>query len=369
MERVHDPMIDSLNAALDRLEATRPHEIQQTQPPPPTPPAAQEPAAAGSAAAEEPEVVIVPWDDGWKANADLPPHMCVCQPRPSPIGCVVHDDAISDTLSAALYTAAAEAGAPLGCYVPTPKLLASLRKKTTKSAPMPADKGTKDEPLSVLACDLVHQTFLSGENPVLSRADLRLCHGFMVWCLSSNVGNLVSYHIDYAEVVRHQTGITTPPLLGAVLHCSDFGDDPMVGGNFAVNMRGLDHYQEWGYKARHVSSAVAEGFDEVAQMKSESQGADGWERVDYQTRRAVIFDGDCPHMATPIQYINPDVKRVIVGINVFGHNVGPEAARFPDHAARSNRVVKMLQAFGGLSKSEGGLEKAQAILSKHADRL
>ena len=30
-------MIDSLNAALDRLEATRPHEIQQTQPPPPTP--------------------------------------------------------------------------------------------------------------------------------------------------------------------------------------------------------------------------------------------------------------------------------------------------------------------------------------------
>ena len=177
------------------------------------------------------------------------------------------------------------------------------------------------------------------------------------------MGKLVSYHIDYAEVVRHQTGIVTPPIYGAVVHCSDFRENPMTGGDFAVNLRGLAHYQEWGYKAANKSRDNAD-FCEVEAMCEE--GSQHWRRVQYKHRRTVYFDGDSPHMATPIESIAPGCHRVIVGINVFGHNVGWHAARFPDHAARSNRVVKMLQAFGGRGGPSGADKLTREILSKVA---
>eukprot|EP00658_Telonema_sp_P-2_P067721 TRINITY_DN56652_c0_g1_i2.p1 TRINITY_DN56652_c0_g1~~TRINITY_DN56652_c0_g1_i2.p1 ORF type:complete len:144 (+),score=38.64 TRINITY_DN56652_c0_g1_i2:214-645(+) len=138
----------------------------------------------------------------------------------------------------------------------------------------------------------------------------------------------------------------------------------MLGGNFAVNLRGLDHYKEWGYKARFKSNGDAE-FDEVAAMEQEGED---WQFVGYKHRRVVCFDGDSPHMATPIMDIPDGARRVIVGINVFGHNVGPEAARFPDHSARANRVIRMLQAFSGLTDSDQLKKIAESAKNKLEDR-
>ena len=89
-------------------------------------------------------------------------------------------------------------------------------------------------------------------------------------------------------------------------------------------------------------------------MRERGGGTEGerdgtWEFVDYKTNRCIFFDGDLPHMATPVTKIPEGISRVILGINVFGHNVGSQASRFPDHSARTNRVIKMLQAFRRLS--------------------
>ena len=226
----------------------------------------------------------------------------------------------------------------------TPQVL--LAAKRQKRAPQKVDVGTKDELLSLLACDIIQQVFLQARgnrnSEVLTRNDLRSIHGFMLWCLCSKSGHQVSYHIDYAEVLRHQTGIITPPIYGAVVHCSDFGDERMEGGNFIVNARGLDHYKEWGYKAKFKRAACGcnGAFDEIEAAQTE----EGWTEISYETNRVVMFDGDFPHAATPIKSIPSTAQRVILGINVLGHNCGPDAARFPDHSARSNSVLSRCDA-------------------------
>jgi hypothetical protein len=219
---------------------------------------------------------------------------------------------------------------------------------------------------------------------VLERADLRTVHGFSLWCLCSELEQQVHYHIDYAEVVRHLTGTTTPPLFGGVLHCSDFADGAMSGGDFAANTRGLDHYREWGFKAK-LARAARDGEREErgasgdgtmqGEGRREGSGADfcelraveaepGWEFVSYRTNRLVLMDGDLPHMSTPVLALPEGKRRVILGINVFGHNVGRQAEQFPDHAERSNRVVNMLQALGAASGAAGRAQLMRAMMSR-----
>lgn len=356
----------------------------------------------------------VRWDDGWRpSSAKLlgitEQKMCIKQPIPKKIGFAVRDGALEPSLLAKIYDAAVGAAGPLGCYVTTPKMLAARR--TGKLMVSPKDIGTKDEPLAKLAAEIIHQLFCvphtdaeSGKvhPPLLERSDLRLIHGFSLWCLCSELNQQVHYHIDYAEVVRHLTGTTTPPVYGAVLHCSDFENGAMAGGDFAANTRGLDHYEEWGFKAKLIKKACATkmgfsvenkvpvenkvdiagkyggggsavgvgvaqqgesevpGFNELEEARKE----EGWEFVDYRTNRFVLMDGDLPHMSTPVQSLPDGKRRVILGINIFGHNVGCEAEQFPDHAERSNRVVSMLQAFGRTTTSKGRQQLMQLMQAR-----
>ena len=296
---------------------------------------------------------------------ELEQRIVVDQPRPKRIGVVVRDDVLPTESLKEVYATATQAGVPLGCYVSAAQALAFGKRKAAERKAAQADKGTKDEPLSKLAAGIVHSLFIAGDSPILSREDLRCCHGFMLWCLASNTSQQVSYHIDYAEALRHQTGVTVPPLFGAVLHCTSFrqGDaaEGMQGGNFAVNRRGLDHYREWKYKAKGKRAENAD-FDEVAEAKSEGERDGTWEFVDYKTNRCIFFDGDLPHMATPVAKIPEGISRVILGINVFGHNVGSQASRFPDHSARTNRVIKMLQAFRRLSSRAADEDSKEKLI-------
>jgi len=291
----------------------------------------------------------------------------------------VRDDALSEPLRKELYDRAVEAGLPMGCYVTTPQVL--LHKKVRASGdnchsplgacqPQKADVGTKDEPLSRLAAEIIAQVFLCGESPLLDRNDLVDIHGFMLWSLCGGEQSAVSYHIDYAEAIRHTTGIITPPLLGAVLHaselCSEGTNRSMDGGSLAINTRGLDHYREWGYKATFMSSDKKTGervkdFDETSAIRKEAISG-GWRIVEYKSKRAIVFRGDYPHAVIPVKSISPQGrKRVIVGINMFGHNVGHEASRFPDHSARSNRAIKLMQAFCGPVRTAQDPEAASGL--------
>ena len=73
--------------------------------------------------------------------------------------------------------------------------------------------------------------------------------GTAVWCLCSDETDSVQYHIDYAELYRYETNVIYPPLYAGTCQVSPFnGDDDMVGGDFQANIRGIEHYREFGYK-------------------------------------------------------------------------------------------------------------------------
>ena len=96
-----------------------------------------------------------------------------------------------------------------------------------------------------------------------------------MWCLTSGVNSNVVYHIDYAELYRYvlvvthcihvlchhhlcamysyETNIIHPPLVGGVYHLSPFlTSEDMRGGQFLMNVEGLEHYKKFGYKGRFL---------------------------------------------------------------------------------------------------------------------
>jgi hypothetical protein len=48
---------------------------------------------------------------------------------------------------------------------------------------------------------------------------LEQVHGVAVWALSSTAGQSVSYHIDYAELLRYEYNVTVPPLWAGTIQC------------------------------------------------------------------------------------------------------------------------------------------------------
>lgn len=153
-------------------------------------------------------------------------------------------------------------------------------------------------------------------------------HGAAVWTLSSTLSNEVDYHIDYAELIRYEHNIIVPPLYGCVVHCTD--NDSIVGGDFMINTDGIDHYQEHGYKCK-LSSI---NFDYES----------SWITIPFKFNRAILFDGEFPHLSTKLMHIPSGMKRVIVGVNFFSHDIGPAVQIAPEHSPAFVRRVKMHQA-------------------------
>ncbi len=48
--------------------------------------------------------------------------------------------------------------------------------------------------------------------------------------------------------------------------------------------------------------------------------------------------GDLPHLSTRIEKLPPGVKRVVVGFNMFTHDIGPDCAKVNDNAERAATV-------------------------------
>jgi len=71
-------------------------------------------------------------------------------------------------------------------------------------------------------------------------------HGVAVWALAASVGSRVPYHLDYAELLRYETGTIVPPAVAGTWQVTSCQN--MVGGDFCVALDGLEHYQRHGYK-------------------------------------------------------------------------------------------------------------------------
>ena len=197
-------------------------------------------------------------------------------------------------------------------------------------------------------------------------------HGVAVWALSSTVGSEVRYHIDYAEQYRYERNITVPPLLAGTVQCTNFGGEDgefggMVGGDFAVNLGGLKHYETNGYKGARsgddrggwTDPGLNETNDDDINSSCSSvpyhDELSDWVTVPYRYNRAIFHHGQLPHLSTPIKSIPPSddegansnrrsKSRVILGMNVFGHDIGPDVSKAPEHSDAFRRKIKMYRA-------------------------
>jgi len=194
---------------------------------------------------------------------------------------------------------------------------------------------------------------------------LQQAHGVAVWALSSYSGNSVQYHIDYAELLRYEYNVTVPPLYAGTIQCSQLWNDQkrpntnqnqtMKGGEFCVNLRGLDHYSEHGYKG-NISGDSSGGWrrpknDITDQCPKGIHTNDNtkWVTVPYAFNRGIVHRGDLPHLSAPVESITIDnnastLARVIVGFNVFGHDVGERISKAPEHSKTFRRKVRMYRS-------------------------
>jgi len=58
-------------------------------------------------------------------------------------------------------------------------------------------------------------------------------HGVAVWALAAGVGSRVPYHLDYAELLRYETGTIVPPAVAGTWQVTSC-QNSMVGGDFCV---------------------------------------------------------------------------------------------------------------------------------------
>lgn len=205
-------------------------------------------------------------------------------------------------------------------------------------------------------------------------------HGVAVWALSSRPGASVQYHIDYAELLRYEYNVTVPPLWAGTIQCSALCNDTqstydtertnsltrMIGGEFCVNLLGLEHYAEHGYKGM-ISGDPMGGWKRPDTKPSgvHVDSSNKWVTIPYAFNRGIVHTGDLPHLSAPIELINDgNISRVIVGFNVFGHDVGARVAKAPEHSRQFRRQVKLYRTTLSDSKDNGHGSKDGMNLSQ-----
>lgn len=219
---------------------------------------------------------------------------------------------------------------------------------------------------------------------------LTQAHGVAVWALSSRPGCSVQYHIDYAELLRYEYNVTVPPLWAGTTQCSPLWNghnkNNMEGGEFCVNLHGLKHYAEHGYKGA-ISQDSMGGWRSPATSNNTINGggaphidsSNKWITIPYALNRGIVHNGDLPHLSAPVKLINDDhLSRVIVGFNVFGHDVGSIVQTAPEHSKPFRRKVKLYRSAlnvsaaqhnDGKSGSKGGVDLSRIRKNKALTKL
>jgi hypothetical protein len=89
-----------------------------------------------------------------------------------------------------------------------------------------------------------------------------------------------------------------------------------------------------------------------------------WVNIKYKYNRAIFFDGDLPHLATPTTHLAPDRKRVILGFNCFTDHVAKCNLRAPEHSDAFNRTIKLYQTIKSIDKRENQSSSKKSITAK-----
>ena len=136
----------------------------------------------------------------------------------------------------------------------------------------------------------------------------------------------------------------------------------MIGGDYAANLGGLDHYARHGYKGcksgdprggwrlpPQLQSAAARNFrqegGDLEDPPPHHDAETGWVTVPYRHNRATLHSGHLPHLSSPVDSLDPPgLYRVVLGLNIFGIDAGPEVMLAPEHSAAFRRRVKIRRA-------------------------
>lgn len=327
---------------------------------------------SSSALAPPSHISMVPWDDGFTPSGcnNKPGKMIRDQVRSTPGAFRVIDCAVSRETADLLYVSAVKAKV-WGVYVPTTELSFSNQSTSdnkTTTTERSSEGGGEESYRRSLARRAVQELLVDKASDVISPSDWRNTHGVAVWVIASDCDDETEYHLDYAEMVRYETNVIVPPLYGATLHVSplrnraegddsresDTEDDDRVsdfeGGGFHVNVNGLEHYRQYGYKTRLAHKLSTDALEAV------SAAEPGWQHVPYLYRRGILCDGEFPHFSGRVRSLpsaplasatTPErlpAKRVVVGFNLFPPEIGAFVAKFPEHSNAFNKYIKVSQA-------------------------
>mmetsp|Transcript_7070 Transcript_7070/g.10540 ORF Transcript_7070/g.10540 Transcript_7070/m.10540 type:complete len:420 (-) Transcript_7070:336-1595(-) len=275
----------------------------------------------------------------------------------------VHDNVLSDELCDKIYNYAIAHSKPWGVYVSFDQVQEDRSKN--------ADENIQE----YFATEAVKALYLEKNAKLLSKET----HGVAVWCLVSDVGAQVQYHLDYAELHRYETGEIVPPFYGGTLAVSPLYDmekeaensdeeSRIIGGALCVNLQGLDHYRRCGYKER-LGPALTISTNSTCDAKIDVKSNKEWTRIPYAKNRGIIFDGEFPHFVETTSYLPPNKKRVILGFNVFGKRVQAVNERAPEHSPQFNATVKLYQSMGrSCSKKQNQAKIEFAMLTKSENK-
>lgn len=348
--------------------------------------------SASTAAAAPPHFRLHACDDGFTPSGcgGRPGKLVRDLPRSHRGAFRIFDGAVSERTADLLYQSAVQAKV-WGVYVPTSELeQGDGQQDDTSDEVLPGSEtsGSAEDAETYrrsLARRTVQEFLVSKATPgLIAPVDWARTHGVAVWVIASDCDDETEYHLDYAEQVRYETNVIVPPIYGATLHVSplrndkdaldcapEFGGkaadsaeeaaeravDEFEGGGFHVNVSGLDHYDAYGYKTRKKGKVTT---DELETLNDQEPG---WHRVAYKYRRGILCDGEFPHFSGRVRTL-PDVrvpaadrraealagggddlpmKRVVVGFNLFPHEIGAFVQKFPEHSSAFNKYVKLSQ--------------------------
>jgi hypothetical protein len=165
----------------------------------------------------------------------------------------------------------------------------------------------------------------STPSPLWNRVALEeLAHGVAVWGLAAETNSEVPYHLDYAEQIRYETNVVVPPLVAGTIQCTR---DKIKGGDFLISLEGIPHYEKHGYKCKRSIPAKE---DMIC--------------IPYRFNQLSCHLGNLPHASTKIEHIEGTQKRVIIGFNVFGHDIGKVVQEAPEHSHRFRQKIQAQRA-------------------------
>lgn len=135
-------------------------------------------------------------------------------------------------------------------------------------------------------------------------------------------------------------------------------NNEIVGGDFVAFLDGLEHYEKHGYKGskKPVVFSSLSNDDNVC-------------IVPYKFNQGILIHGEIPHASTPITYIDPKFKRVIMGFNVFDTIVGPLVSLAPEHSPAFNRRIKFYQSTFNLNTVLANKPLARLLVQAKRQKL